>query len=143
VEQNDEEEDFNDPTDDGVEEEGFGELEDPNEMPQNNLNDDGLGAGGSTTVGDITINHRSYANVPESWEDIKLDDIHLRVMDSEIKSCGDPEITHESECCLNTPDSLPDRLNYDNVDDDVWDFEPIDYGCIEAEAILQVEQSRF
>jgi hypothetical protein len=73
VEQNDEEEDFDDPTEDGVGEEGFDELEDPNEMPHNNLDDDGLGAGGSTSVGDITINHRSYANIPESWEDIKLD----------------------------------------------------------------------
>ncbi|KAM0833656.1 hypothetical protein ACQ4PT_064127 [Festuca glaucescens] len=141
VEQNDEEEDFDDPTDDGLGEEGFDELEDPNEMSHSNLDDDGLGAGGSTTVGDITINHRSYANIPESWEDIKLDDIHLRVMDSEIKSCGEPEIEDDWECSLKSPNSLPDRLNYANVDDDVWDFEPIDYGCIDAEAILQVEQS--
>jgi hypothetical protein len=65
------------------------------------------------------------------------------VLDSEIKSCGEPEIEDDWECSLKSPNSLPDRLNYSNMDDAVWDFEPIDYGCIEAEAILQVEQSRF
>lgn len=142
VEQVEGDDGFDVPADEDVEDGGFDDLEDEVETTQQ-METDRIQQTprNSTTVGDITVNHRTCADIPESWEEINLNDERLCVFASDSKSCCVPVIEDDWECSPKSGLSLPGKLDYNMLDDEIWDFEPVDYGCIDVEAMSQLENS--
>ncbi|KAM0926450.1 hypothetical protein ACQ4PT_003521 [Festuca glaucescens] len=115
VDQVEEDDGFDDPTDNIVGDEGFDELEDEEETLQHMMTNDSQNTlqsnPGPANIG--ADKYRSCSPIPDSWEGMDLDDERL-FFSSDCKSL---------------------------VDDSVWDFEPTDYGKIDGEVMSQLETS--
>jgi hypothetical protein len=91
VEQLEDDDGFDDPTDEDVEDDGFDDLHYEVETTHQMMND-GIcqTPRNSTIVGGINVNHRTFGDISEFWEDIELHDERLCVFTTDAKSCGDP-----------------------------------------------------
>jgi hypothetical protein len=89
MDQIEEEDGFDDPDDNEVENGGFDELEDELEtMQQMETDKNHQTVKKTTAVGDITVSHAACADAPGSWEELDLEDDILRMFPCENKSCG-------------------------------------------------------
>jgi hypothetical protein len=95
----------------------------------------------SAPGGNNNVVHRTCSDVPASWEDIDLEDDMLLVDSSDCKTWCGVDVEDDWCCSPSSFSSLPAKMDYKKIDDGVWDFEPVDYGQIDAEAMYRLENS--
>jgi hypothetical protein len=72
--------------------------------------------------------HRACAEIPDSWEDLDMDDDRLRIFSIETKICGILAIEDDWDCSPKRNYSVPARMVFNQMDKAVRDFETMDYG---------------
>jgi hypothetical protein len=85
--------------------------------------------------------YRTVLDVPNSWEDMELDDVRLS-FSAVCKSVQGEILLDEWQC--NSPPglcSLPPCLHYNEQDDSVWDFEMPDIDQVDSDALNSSEKS--
>ncbi|KAM0902206.1 hypothetical protein ACQ4PT_019442 [Festuca glaucescens] len=143
VDQVDDEDGFDDPGDAEIADFGFDDLEDEEESNrqmetdrvQQNLGNNSAPGGNNNVV------HRTCSDVPASWEDIDLEDDIPLVDSSDCKTWCGVDVEDDWCCSPSSFSSFPARMDYKKIDDEVWDFEPVDYGQIDAKAMYRLENS--
>ncbi|KAM0924903.1 hypothetical protein ACQ4PT_004783 [Festuca glaucescens] len=140
VEQIEEDDALDDPSEDFTVNEGFDELEDPNES--SHLMDTGRVDTHSPRPHSRSGNYKTCSMFPECWDELELPDVRLNGLQTKCQSWNGEETI--GEWVYSTPasfDSLPSKLDYDKMDMDVWEFEPQSVTLIDNDALSQFEKS--
>ncbi|KAM0838304.1 hypothetical protein ACQ4PT_061079 [Festuca glaucescens] len=86
--------------------------------------------------------HRTVSVVPDYWEDMELDDARLIFQPSDCKSLVEESLVDEWQCISPMSlYSLPAKMNYDKLDESVWEFEFPSVNQVDDDAFASLNKS--
>lgn len=135
VEQVEEEEGFDDPGDETVDDETFDGLEDAIESIH--LMDPVLSGSQTPVIPNSSVPFRTCSMFPENLE--AVDNEYMKVP-TDCKSWTGGDVDRHI-ASVASPKYLPGHLEYNKLDLDVWEFEPQSYAHVEEEVLSLYEKS--